>query len=235
MLKFWKLLNGLYERLLILLFVLVFLVGLWQMYDNYYMFNHASDRSFLRYKPGSTAAETVRSSPISDEMIGWLTIDGTSIDFPVMQAADNSKYLSTDVFGNYSMTGSIFLDSRNSPDFSDSFSMIYGHHMEYGKMFGALDDFLNDAYLHAHATGTLMLGRDGSVQYPLEVLAGLRVSVRERSVFDLDQKEAREYLSAQTGIDLSARGEPLVALSTCQEASSLSRIVVLCCLKQSES
>ena len=235
MLKFWKQLNILYERLLLIVLCLIFGIVLWCMYDNWYVYSYTLDDRVRKYKPGTSGAVASEDSPILDDMAAWITIDGTNIDYPVMQGTDNVRYLNTNPFGEYALSGSIYLDCRSSKDFSDPYSLVYGHHMEYGKMFGALDDFLNDAYLHAHATGTLMLGRDGSVQYPLEVLAGLRVSVRERSVFDLDQKEAREYLSAQTGIDLSARGEPLVALSTCQEASSLSRIVVLCCLKQSES
>ena len=87
-------------------------------------------------------------------MAGWLTVDGTNIDYPVMQGKDNNSYLNTDPFGNYSLTGSIFLDSRSSPDFSDEYSVVYGHHMDYGKMFGALDDFLNEKYLKQHSSGS---------------------------------------------------------------------------------
>ena len=79
-------------------------------------------------------------------MVGWIVVDDTNIDYPVMQGYDNSQYLNLDPYGEYSLSGSIFLDSRNSSDFTDPYSIIYGHHMEYGKMFGAIDDYLDDQY-----------------------------------------------------------------------------------------
>ncbi len=184
MLKFFKRLNELYGWLVIAVFGLVVLIGAWQMYDNYYMFSHSLDESILQYKPDPNDPSAAANSPIGDDMVGWLTIDDTNIDYPVMQGSDNSKYLNTDPFGEYSLSGSIFLDSRCSPDFSDEYSVIYGHHMDYGKMFGALDDFLNEEYLRSHTTGTLMVGRNAEKVYDLEVFASARVSAREKIVFD---------------------------------------------------
>ena len=132
MLKFWKRLNELYGWLLIAVFGFIMLIGLWQVYDNYYMFTHTLDKSVLRFKPDPKQPAAEADSPITDDMAGWITIDGTDIDYPVMQGKDNNAYLNTDPFGNYSLTGSIFLDSRSSPDFSDEYSVIYGHHMDYG-------------------------------------------------------------------------------------------------------
>ncbi|MBR1845920.1 MAG: class B sortase, partial [Oscillospiraceae bacterium] len=63
-----------------------------------------------------------------------------------MQGETNGKYLNTDPYGEYSLSGSIFLDSRNAGDFSDSYSLVYGHHMADGMMFGALDAFFDEGY-----------------------------------------------------------------------------------------
>jgi SrtB family sortase len=76
------------------------------------------------------------------DLVGFLTVEGTNIDYPVMQGIDNSHYLNTDPFGAYSLSGSIFLDSRSSPDFSDEYSVIYGHHMDYEKCSALLMTFL---------------------------------------------------------------------------------------------
>lgn len=131
MLKIWKRLNELYGWFLMAVFGLVMLIGLWQVYDNYYMFNHTLDKSVLQYKPDPDDPAAAEDSPIAEDMVAWLTIDGTNIDYPVMQGKDNTYYLNTDPFGAYSLSGSIFLDSRCSRDFSDSYSIIYGHHMDY--------------------------------------------------------------------------------------------------------
>ena len=143
MTKLLKKANVLFERLIIFFLVIVFLISAWCVYDCWYVFEHTSDKNLLRYKPSMKVAAVQGEDVITDDMVAWLTVDGTDIDYPVMQGTDNTIYLNTDPFGKYSLGGSIFLDSRNSSDFSDEYSLIYGHHMEFGRMFGSLDDFLD--------------------------------------------------------------------------------------------
>ena len=68
---------------------------------------------------------------------------------------ENYEYLNKDPYGEFSLSGSIFLDARNDPDFKDDYSLIYGHHMEKGAMFGALDDFQDRAYFDQRRSGTV--------------------------------------------------------------------------------
>ena len=63
---------------------------------------------------------------INPEIQGWLTIDGTNIDFPVVHTTNNSKYLSRNYRNEYSVTGAAFLDYQNAP-FTDDYSVIYGN------------------------------------------------------------------------------------------------------------
>lgn len=233
MLKFWKRLNELYGWLLIAVFGFIMLIGLWQVYDNYYMFSHTLDKSILRYKPVPTDTAPV-DSPITNDMAGWLTIDGTNIDYPVMQGNDNNAYLYMDPFGKYSLTGSIFLDSRSSPDFSDEYSVIYGHHMDYGKMFGALDDFLNETYLKQHAAGTLMVGRNAEKVYELECFASMKVSAKEKIVFDMKQEQIRQFIHDNAAVLTHEDDSRILALSTCADANSVTRVVVFCYIKDHE-
>ena len=228
MLGFWKRLNDLYGRLVIVVFGLVMLIGLWQVYDNYYTFSHALDDSILKYKPDPDDPSAVKDSPITDEMVAWLTIDGTNIDYPVMQGDDNTKFLNTDPFGNYSLSGSIFLDSRCSPDFSDGYSVIYGHHMEYGHMFGALDDYLNPEYLKSHSSGTLMIGRNAEKVCRLRVFASMKVSAREKTVFDIDNDGIRQYIRDNSEVMTEEEDSRILALSTCAGADSVMRTAVFC-------
>ncbi|SDA19928.1 sortase B [Ruminococcus sp. YE71] len=228
MLRFWKRLNDLYGRLVIVVFGLVMLIGLWQVYDNYYTFSHALDDSILKYKPDPDDPSAMKDSPITDEMVAWLTIDGTNIDYPVMQGDDNTKFLNTDPFGNYSLSGSIFLDSRCSPDFSDGYSVIYGHHMEYGHMFGALDDYLNPEYLKSHSSGTLMIGRNAEKVCRLRVFASMKVSAREKTVFDIDNDGIRQYIRDNSEVMTEEEDSRILALSTCAGADSVMRTAVFC-------
>lgn len=226
-LKFWKALNEIFYRLVIIVFGIVMLIGAWQVYDNYYIFSHALDKDLLKYKPvhGQSADE---SSPITDEMVAWLTIDGTNIDYPVMQGKSNTDFLNTDPFGNYALTGSIFLDSRCSADFSDKYSLIYGHHMDYGKMFGSLDDFLSESYLRKHTTGTLLVGRNAEKEYKLRVFAAMRVSSRDKTVFDINKDKIQQYIKDNAKVYTKQEQKRIIGLSTCADAGSVNRIVVFC-------
>ena len=67
------------------------------------------------------------------------------------------EYINKDVYGNFALSGSIFLSSANQPDFTDPYNLIYGHHMSNGAMFGDVVEFTDEAYFTAHETGTLYL------------------------------------------------------------------------------
>ncbi|MBR1862531.1 MAG: class B sortase [Ruminococcus sp.] len=226
-LRFWKGADRLYDRVLMAVLVVILLIVCYCMYDNYYVYSHTLNESLLKYKP-NTPGYVAEDSPITEDMVAWLTVDGTNIDYPVMQGSDNIKYLNTDPYGNYSLSGSIFLDSRCSPDLSDSYLLVYGHHMEYGKMFGALDEFLDRDYLSSHRTGTLMVGRRGEKTYGLSLFGAMRVSEKEGAVFDIGSGDIISFLSDNEDLLLSEPEGRILALSTCSEGDSVSRIVVFC-------
>ena len=115
--------------------LLLFLICLYAMIDAYMVYAGANDSNIMKYKPAAGDTEM--------------------IDYPVMQGETNSEYLNKDPYGEFSLSGSIFLDSRNEKMFSDPYSLIYGHHMEYGAMFGSLDGYADREYFDAHKTGTL--------------------------------------------------------------------------------
>jgi len=225
--KFLKKANILFERLIIVFLAVIFLISAWCVYDSWYVFEHTSDKNLLRYKPDKSYSAVQGEKVITDDMVAWLAVDGTDIDYPVMQGSDNTTYLNTDPFGDYSLGGSIFLDSRNSADFSNSYSLIYGHHMEFGRMFGSLDEFLDAGYLVAHSKGTLEVGRSTEKIYHLDIFLAMRVSARDKEVFEPQENNIADFIEkhSQIKVDGSKR---IVALSTCTEGDAVSRIVVFC-------
>ena len=174
---------------------------------------------------------------ISEDAIAWITVDGTRIDYPIMQGKDNKEYLNKNPFGKYSLSGSIFLDSRNKGDFSDRYSMLYGHHMEYGTMFGALDEFKKKEYFDSHRTGQLITV--GGKLYKIKFFAADMVLATDELVFrpmstPIDRlleklsNSALIYDPPEKDDDLK-----LIALSTCQDADTIDRMVVFGVMKES--
>ena len=89
----------------------------------------------------------------NNECIGWLTVNDTGISYPVMQSTtDHQKYLNRDFNGNYSLSGTPFLDYRCS--LKSANMIIYGHHMNDGGMFGALTNYTRKSYRDSHKTIT---------------------------------------------------------------------------------
>ena len=85
------------------------------------------------------------------DCIGWLSIDGTSISYPVMYTpSDPQKYLRRSFYGQYSQSGVPFLDGRCSTNGGNL--IIYGHNMKNGTMFSDLKKYLNTDFLNAHRT-----------------------------------------------------------------------------------
>ena len=87
---------------------------------------------------------------INREIIAWIRIPDTGIDYPVVQGADNEYYLKHTFKKTEQVAGSIFLDKDNSPDFSNRKSILYGHNMKDGSMFQGLHKYENEQYLEIH-------------------------------------------------------------------------------------
>jgi len=75
------------------------------------------------------------------EIIGWIHIPGTEIDYAITQGSNNEFYLRHDAFARPSIAGAIFLDYSATDDFSDEDTFVFGHHQLDGTMFGTLHDF----------------------------------------------------------------------------------------------
>lgn len=74
------------------------------------------------------------------DIVGYLYFSEVGVEYPIAQAEDNDFYLKHNIYGSYSNAGSIFLDYENHSDFMDESSIVYGHHMRNGTMFGDLEE-----------------------------------------------------------------------------------------------
>lgn len=82
---------------------------------------------------------------INPDVIAWIEIPGLEISYPVVQGRDNDYYLHHLITGENHKSGSIFMDFHNQEDLSDRNTIIYGHNMKDGSMFGTLDQYQSQA------------------------------------------------------------------------------------------
>lgn len=226
----FKTLNRILDAFLLVLFIFLFLIGLYSVIDSIIVYRHASDPSLLRYRPSVTETDEQGDGTLPGET-AWLTIPDTNIDYPVMQGTDNTEYLNKDPYGEYSFSGSIFLDAENKADFTDSYNLVYGHHMEADKMFGGLDSFLDREYFDDHSTGTLICPEQN---YEVKFFAAFRVKAQDDVFFDVLSTSDRSVVDRindpvfEPAVNESTGKERhLIALSTCKDTDSSDRTVVI--------
>ena len=90
---------------------------------------------------------------INEDIIGWIKIENTNINYPILQDNDNLKYLKHSYKGSYNSNGSIF--TLNNEPFNDNITTIYGHNMKNGIMFSELSKYMNKIFLDEHSTITI--------------------------------------------------------------------------------
>lgn len=224
-----------------LVLAVVFLYACFALWDTWRIYEDAGiDESLLKYKPepdkdnGETFEKLMEINP---DVCAWLTIEDTNIDYPVVRGKDNVTYLNTDVYGEFSLSGSIFLDYRNATDFSDSYSLIYGHHMDGDVMFGELTYFTETSYFEKHKTGILYLPDQ---TYRFCIFACLQTDAYNSLIFspgNLSEDGMDTLLDWSKENALQYREVPvsgqdrILALSTCSDTSTNARTIVLGYLK----
>ncbi|MCI1721882.1 MAG: class B sortase [Lachnospiraceae bacterium] len=212
----------------------VLLYGGYALWDTYSVYNKtAVSGEIMHFKPDISNPTLSELQAVNEDVCAWLTIDGTHIDYPVLHGTDNSEYLNKNIYDEYSLGGSIFLDCQNKPDFTDFYSLLYGHHMDGGAMFGDVKNFEQADYFDSHRTGTLIAS---GKSFRLEIAACMHVDAYDTYMFtpgvptgtgrqallSYIQKNALHY--RETGIDTDSR---ILALSTCSSATTNGRTIIV--------
>lgn len=215
----------------------MFAYGGYSLWDSY-MVNQGAFLSsdLLKYKP--QAAEDGGEANYSlEELIalnpdtrGWITIDDTHIDYPFVQGETDMEYINMDIMGEFALSGAIFQSCMNSPDFSDTYNLLYGHHMDNAAMFSDVMEFLDADYFESHQTGTLYLP---DKTYHISVFACIEADGYDPLIYnpgpDFGTGELLEYLKASStqyrDIGVTAE-DKIVGLSTCVDAQTTERAIL---------
>ena len=157
---------------------------------------------------------------INDNVIGWIILEGTPINYPVVQGEDNDFYLRHLFDGRWNPSGSIFLDYLNSPRFTDHHTIIYGHNMQDGSMFAAIESYMYQEFYDNHPYIFLITPER---RYVIKPFAGYMADTRMpswRLQFDDAEDVATWIADRRERSDFVSNTEALphhrfVTLSTC--------------------
>lgn len=168
---------------------------------------------------------------IGEAAVAWLYSPDTRINYVVAQGEDNDYFLHRLLSGGDAKEGTLFVDFRNSPDFTDSNTIIYGHNMKSGSMFGSLHRYEKQEYYEEHPVMYLYVPGN---RYTLELLAGCYVGV-ENPIFSAipPSEEERDSILYQayhnstfvSGIT-AGKEDRLVTLSTCAGDDTLRYVII---------
>lgn len=208
-------------------------VSAYALWDAYALANGGDSQARLvALKSGDTVSfsELLALNP---DVCAWITIDNTNIDYPVVRGKDDFEYLSKDATGAYSASGGIFLDSKCSRDFVEPYEVLMGHHMQYGKLFGDLDKFLDEGFFNQNQTGALYLpDRTLNLQICAVVKADAYDGVYYGTPAGADRMPALAEKVAQDAVfqrdGMPSANDQVVALSTCASSGVNERTLLLC-------
>lgn len=241
--------------LLIFLLLLVTAVASYMAVKEYRQYEAAEEHyeklqdEFVETKPkeettldeATESIELIEAAPITidfvslleqnGDVVGWIYCQDTPINYPVVQAKDNDKYLRRDLNGKYLVSGTVFVDYRNSAIGEDRNYIVYGHNMKDGTMFSSLAKYKEQSYYDQHPV-LYFLTPTGD--YKIELYAGIVVK-RDALIYVPNPDEigfseflinAKEKSTFKSEIEIT-ENDTLITLSTCSYEYNHARYIVI--------
>ena len=229
-----------YQKILLSIFVLIFIISGVILIRWYYNVTKADEKyqelssEVTKVEDEEKVIDFEKLKNINDEVVGWIKIDGTTIDYPIMQTTNNEYYLRKDIYNNYEQCGSIFLDYKNNSNFTDKNIVIYGHHIKKGIMFADLikiydgslgNDVIVDIYTPEKTMKFKVFSSYETVPEDYSINTNIQASNYHEFVNTLKQRSKNDFNTEYTS------SNQILTLSTC-DSSGKNRILVHAALKE---
>lgn len=225
------------RKLLLAICICIFCFAAYNLVHIYYQYEDIN-KGYAAIKEGYTAK--VKDSEYlnidwqqlkqrNEDVIAWIQIPDTNIDYPVLRGENNDEYLRHDIDHNYLVAGCIFVDSNNQNPFVDYNTIIYGHSMNNGSMFGDLDKFLDSTYVDNHPYIYLYLPNETVSKYKIVVshILDSRDELYNCNVTDLPDYYQKMQKDNQISVEFDqTKNVPVIMLSTCVGVRGNDRYVV---------
>lgn len=172
---------------------------------------------------------------INNDIVGWIKIDNTNIDYPVMQTKGSSNYyLRRNFYKQYSILGTPYIAENCDIETSDNL-IIYGHHIRGNKMFGELENYKSKEYYNAHKIIKFYTMKEKAEYEIIAVFKTVAYTGFQYYKF-YDAENEREFntfiqkckeLSFYNIEKKAVYGDKLITLSTCEYSNQNGRLVVI--------
>lgn len=152
------------------------------------------------------------------DCVGWIVVPGTVIDYPIVQAADNSYYLRRNIDGEKSTPGTLFMDYRCIEGFESFHAIIYGHNMLDGSMFADLPKYIESEFMAQNSTVYLYTPHK-AMEY--EIVWARSAHVQDeifQTVDPIAREQKRWLLGMLENAEYSSQSR-FITLSTCAETA----------------
>ena len=212
-----------------ILILLMLSYGVYSLWDTYKIYaNSFADEELLKFRPTDDGEDnpTLKDlKKLNPDVKAWIQVPKTNIDYPVVQGQDDMEYITKNVYGEFELSGAIFRSCLNKDDFSDPYNLVYGHNMKIGGMFADVADFTNKEYFETHQKGKLYLT---DATRKIRFFACMKVTAADAKICHPDGyrkenlKDLLDYIQANVADENS-----LIALSTCSEAETNGRVVLI--------
>lgn len=225
----------------------VFAFAGWRLYNIYMDYKQAKDEYkeltelAVHPNPESTQEDADSSQPPitvdfaalqaeNPDVVGWIYIEALGISYPVVQGTDNEYYLHMTYQKTYNFAGTIFIDCENDRNFQDLNTIVYGHNMKDGSMFGILNRIVTEN-AYANSPYFWMLTPERDYKYEIFSAHTSEVNSLTYTLFSKPGKEFTSYLEQMKAIsEIATQAEPgkfdrVMTLSTCT-GNSATRFVL---------
>ena len=167
---------------------------------------------------------------VNEDVMGWIHIPDTDINYPLLRGGDNEHYLKHNWKNEPNAAGAIFMEHENAADFSDFNTIIYGHNMRSGSMFGGLKEYDGQAYWETHPY-IYILHDNGVFRYDIFAAHRVKPGTITYAMQIKDSRLRAEFISyaldnsqIHAGIQ-PAVGDRIITLSTCTGDSAFRWVV----------
>lgn len=187
----------------------------WNLHVEYQKADHEYQKIKKMKKKKERSIDFERLHKINPDIVAWIEVPGTNIDYPVVQGKNNEEYMHHTFRKNYNFAGCIFLDSHCHQDFSSDNSVIYGHHMRNGTMFAQLVKFREDSFVKKHRRIILYLPGETRKLNVVSAYAGPATSVPIDFGNQKDQQRFYQRILAKSTIPSRKIKKHLYTFVTC--------------------